>query len=69
MKTYKEIISEVAEPKGEDEKRFKAKHKFKKLIILRQKKVSLLAAKLLKKISRNSLDTKMAKTKKYTKRQ
>ena len=26
MKTFKEIISEVAEPKGGDEKRFKAKH-------------------------------------------
>ena len=31
MKTYKEIISEVAEPKGEDEKRFKAKHIIQKI--------------------------------------
>lgn len=31
MKTYKEIISEVAEPLGGDEKRFKAKHVIQKI--------------------------------------
>jgi hypothetical protein len=31
MKTYKDIISEVAEPKGEDEKRFKSKHIIQKI--------------------------------------
>ena len=31
MKTYKQIISEVAEPIGGDEKRFKAKHVIKKI--------------------------------------
>lgn len=31
MKTYKEIISEVAEPIGGDEKRFKAKHVIQKI--------------------------------------
>ena len=31
MKTYKQIISEVAEPLGDDEKRFKAKHVIQKI--------------------------------------
>lgn len=31
MKTYKQIISEVAEPIGDDEKRFKAKHVIQKI--------------------------------------
>lgn len=31
MKTYKDIISEVAEPKGEDEKSFKSKHIIQKI--------------------------------------
>jgi hypothetical protein len=43
MKTFKDIISEVAQPKGGDEKAFKAKHVIQKSIILPQKKVSLLA--------------------------
>lgn len=31
MKTFKDILNEVAEPKGGDEKRFKAKHVIKKI--------------------------------------